>query len=230
LCRPKDFDHVKDIRPGDNIKSIWDEMNEQPTHFFYGEVEDIARQQDEIVRNIGNGGEPSHLDSAFPRSLFYNDADVLEDAILFPEELQQKTLDPSLVGAKSAVEAWAEKGFSLKEFTEGLDLVDSDLESEKSEWESDDEDKTHMQDGLDVVDSDEENDHDCDDESRPEITEQQGKDVLKEVLKGVPGDYLQQFMKAMAKPEDTRDRGDHDRISDEFMSYMDKEKDRSKSP
>jgi hypothetical protein len=81
LYRPEDSGRVKDIRPEDNVESIWEEMNAKQTHFFYGEVGDIARQQEEIFANIGNGAEPPPPDSAFPRSLFYNDADLLEDAV-----------------------------------------------------------------------------------------------------------------------------------------------------
>jgi hypothetical protein len=110
----------------------------------------------------------------------------------------------------------------LKRFTEGLDLVDSDLESEVSEWESDDEDKTYMEDEWDGKEWVHENDH--------EITEEEGQNVLNSVLKMIPGDYMEQAMKAMAKkpPKDTRDQGDYNRINYEFMSYLDKEKARNK--
>jgi hypothetical protein len=250
LCRPYGSDRVRDIRPegGDEVKSIWEEMCASKTRFFFGGMDDIARQQKEFLSNEVEDVETSPVNNPFPRSLLYNDADVLEDAILFPEELQQKTLDSSVIGNVEPLKKWEEEGFSLRKFAEGLDLVDSDLdtedeesdldtEDEESEWETDsneansedDASSTHV---TKMDHPDVENDpHKRSHEARSGHTRETGKQVADRLGDSVMFKKQMVLMKKIfAKPSDTRDKGDHGRMHDEFMRYLDKEKARSKSP
>ncbi|EHK97021.1 hypothetical protein M7I_7276 [Glarea lozoyensis 74030] len=236
LCRPEDSERVKDIRPGEDTISIWEQMNSMQTQFFYGEVEDITRQQEELERrkaefqlSIANGAEPPEPTNPFPRSLFYNDADALEDAILFPEELQQKTLDPSLIGKISPIKAWEDDGFALKNFVRGLDLVDSDLETETEDdgesWQTESSEDEYELDAWTANGSDEDGDHEKCKHEESTTSDDDGKEISDELLdKLLPAGYMDLMKKCMAKPRDKRDLGDHDRMDDDFMTYLDKEK------
>ena len=87
LCKDELTKRVRDIRLGQDVKSIYDEI--------YGP------------------------DNKFPRNLFYNRADELEDKILFPEERLAQGLDPLHIGKIEPLRVWEEEGFSLRKSIEG---------------------------------------------------------------------------------------------------------------
>ena len=131
LCRNEETNRPRDIKPGEEIESIWDEVSGPGTTFFYTK-DDNHRDQSEgnlALRRVYN--EPNK----FPKKFFYEKADELEDAILFPEGLADKKADPLDVGNSGPIEKWI-AGFSLKGFIEG-DCFESDDESESSAWMTD---------------------------------------------------------------------------------------------
>ncbi|KAG9239309.1 hypothetical protein BJ875DRAFT_501529 [Amylocarpus encephaloides] len=207
LCRPTESHRVRNIRLEDGrMKSIWDEMSHEKTRFFYGEItkDDRQRIRDEY---LGLGTEaPMPINNLFPRFALYRDTDAAEDKILFPEE----NMDPLDIGKPTEpIRSWEAEGFSLNRFVKGMDLVDSDIDSEGGEIVSDDGDEEW---------DDEESEEDEDDDM---FDLEAGDDGP---LKPGESKNMDLMLKLLQQPEDTRDRGDYNRINDEFMRFMDKEK------
>lgn len=65
---------TQDIKPGEDVTSIWDE---------------IQRGRGCVLNPEGKTLESQIIDDP-DKSKFYNEADMLEDAVLFPEELSGK--------------------------------------------------------------------------------------------------------------------------------------------
>ncbi len=126
LCRNEETNRPRDIKPGEEIESIWDEFNHPGTTFFYSKDDNHLDQSEGnlALRRVYN--EPNK----FPKKFFYEEADELEDAILFPKELADKTIDPLDVGNPGPIGKWI-ASFSLKGFIGG-DCFESDDESESS--------------------------------------------------------------------------------------------------
>lgn len=67
---------VRSIRPGEQVQSLWDDVND-PTNIFL--TTDLANKT--VLQTSGDG----HADAS-PHT-FYNESDAAEDAVLFPDEL-----------------------------------------------------------------------------------------------------------------------------------------------
>jgi len=77
--------------------------------------------------DINSGSTKQILQNQQPhRYHFYNDADALEDAVLFPEELSAEGIDALRIGNIEPIKKWEDEGFSLADWAKGMDLVDSD--------------------------------------------------------------------------------------------------------
>ena len=74
ITRDKKTQRARDIRPDEQVQSIFDEISE-------GEV----RVGSVNVHNMA--GDFTHNDPRVLRKIIYNEADALEDAVLFPDEL-----------------------------------------------------------------------------------------------------------------------------------------------
>ncbi|KAM3087999.1 hypothetical protein ACMFMG_002064 [Clarireedia jacksonii] len=116
-----------DMRPGDpESKSMWGVINDPRSSFYFGEVTDGG-----FVGDV----EPNK----YPRNLLYNEADALEDDILFPEERALEKIDPLGVGHVEPLRVFEEGGFSIKKFIDASwDWEDSDYESEEMSISDDD--------------------------------------------------------------------------------------------
>jgi hypothetical protein len=99
--------------------------------FFYGELTDDVNESMKRVMDNPN---------KFPRNLFYNEADALEDEILFPEERAAENLDPSQIGKIEPLRVWEEEGFSLRKFIEGRDWYSEDSDEDDEDDESGEDD------------------------------------------------------------------------------------------
>jgi hypothetical protein len=223
ICKDPETYRPRDIRPGEEVLSIWDDLHHEGTTFFYGKLRDHLDESDPTIRRVFD--EPNK----FPRSLFYNKADELEDEILFPEERAEKKLDPLDVGKVEPIKVWEEEGFSLRKFVEGWDS-DWDAFSpsegeEESEWE--DEDDVIKGDDRDSINKDEEM---ANIENGPE--NKGGKANLDTVENGRHIGYSDELREIMAKlvikdRGPPKDRGDPAVMQAEFMGFLDKEKAKS---
>jgi hypothetical protein len=112
---------VRDIKPGE--KSMYDGLMETGL---------ICRTYDI--------GEEGLIPTKFEDNgwMFYSKADAVEDAVLFPEELEANA-DPKSLTKIKCDERWEEKGFSLKRFAyREYWYSDSDEEDDSEEdWDSD---------------------------------------------------------------------------------------------
>jgi hypothetical protein len=108
------------MRPGDpESKSMWGVLTDPRSKFIFGEVTETG---------FAEGVEPN----TYPRHLLYNEADALEDDILFPEERALEKVNPLNVGFVEPLRVWEQEGFSIKKFIEASwDWEDSDYESEQ---------------------------------------------------------------------------------------------------
>lgn len=74
LTREKDTMRTRKIKAGENVESLWDTVTAESTEFRIYEMKNDSmtfRSGDELTKNP---------------YLFYNEANVAEDAILFPDE------------------------------------------------------------------------------------------------------------------------------------------------
>jgi hypothetical protein len=207
--------------------SIWDEVNHPGTTFFFSKDENHADQSEGNLSLRHVFDEPNK----FPRNLFYHKADELEDAILFPEELANKKLDPLDVGTVDPFGFW-EKGFSLKGFVEG-DCFESDSDNDSEAWTDVSEAGHEDDDDSDINDEDDEEENaEVDDQETAEAThatevEQRPKIDMAEVARAMGySDEMRDVMKKMLlKPKrPPRDRSSPAAMQAEFIEFIDKEK------
>ncbi|KAK7962471.1 MFS allantoate transporter [Apiospora aurea] len=74
ITREEDTQRVRSIKPGEEVKSMWDVATDPSNKYF---VWDEKGQQE--IHDSGSHGGPSNQ--------FYSEADAAEDAVLFPDEL-----------------------------------------------------------------------------------------------------------------------------------------------
>lgn len=192
--------------------SIYDDIHHEGTQFFYGEV-DTLKASHEFKRRIQ---EPN----TFPRSLFYNEADALEDEILFPEERSGVGVKSGALGIMEPIRRWEEEGFSLRKWVEGY-CSESDYDSDAEEGEDDDEEDAD--DDEEVVD-DEEDEEGTSEENDQPLDETDG---ALESSKAIP-DELQQLLDSIVlQHKNHPEKSDFDTEREGFMDFLDREKARS---
>ncbi|KAJ8133201.1 hypothetical protein O1611_g414 [Lasiodiplodia mahajangana] len=76
LTRNEKTQRVRLIKPGEQVKSLWDDVH-NPDNIFI--LTDATNKTTKTVRGDGSPNIALHM--------FYNEADAAEDAILFPDEL-----------------------------------------------------------------------------------------------------------------------------------------------
>ncbi len=85
---------TRDIKPGEDVESIWDEIERRPGHVLNPRGETLETQ----------------IAEDFPQHVFYNEADVLEDAVLFPEEMAEKRSKSLYSGKANDLESFVSSG------------------------------------------------------------------------------------------------------------------------
>lgn len=215
LHKDKVTHRVRDIKPGEDVPSVWDSLHAEGLQFFYGEVTDDTNESMKRVMDSTN---------KFPRNLFYNQADALEDEILFPEERASENLDPSQIGKIEPLRVWEEEGFSLRKFIQGREWYSEDSDESGEEDDEDEEWEDETTSSMDEMDL-------AIEEARLNMTTPPIK----------PEEFIQklgfskELKEAMAKlaikegPHvQDRDIMDPKNMEVDFMSFLDKEKARSK--
>jgi hypothetical protein len=219
LHKDKVTHRVHDIKPGEDVPSIWDSLHAEGLQFFYGELTDDTNESMKRVMDNPN---------KFPRNLFYNEADALEDEILFPEERVAENLDPSQIGKIEPLRAWEEEGFSLRKFIEGRDWYseDSDEEDDKDDESGEEEDgdeewEDEMTSSMDEMDL-------ALEEARLNKTTPPIKPEEFIQKLGFSEELKEAMAKLEIKEDQDRDIMDPKNMEADFMSFLDKEKARSK--
>lgn len=143
VARDPDSHRVREIKPGDETESIYDEIHHPGTQFK------IFNEDRRVLEKT-------------PRYLFYNDIDALEDKVLFPEESNGPGNDIEIGDALNSLVALEEKGPDISRFVYDLDTdeeVPDRTNGCKDEGSSEDE----VEDDEDFDWEDENEDDDVDD-------------------------------------------------------------------
>lgn len=200
LYRDEDS-HYRDFRPGDpqQLVNQWDYLQDERSKFYYGDIDGPDRMPT----------EPTDL---WPNQLFYNDADALEDEVLFPEErAEEESIAQPAVGKKDSLRAFEEEDFSMKRFVDGTwNWESEDSEDEDSGIAKDSEGESQ---GRHKSTSEDDSDDEDDD----------GFDVFP---KEFPQD-LRPTVHRLAMEKTYKDDYPNDDLREEFMKFIDKTSSRS---
>lgn len=218
LWRKSNTDRVRDILPGENRRSIYEELHSGGEYFHaYGSV----------PSNPDEAGSRGFVEEKVPRTSWYGKADALEDKILFPGETFDETNNPSNVGTVEVLKAWENEGLSMTRFIEGQYYdSDSDYETdsnpdllrniaknlgsdeEDSEWDSEDEDEYEQDEGSGA---------------REEINTAP-IDFASILASTYPEECRDSVARVMARPTPDRNPTTHAGMDAEFMRFLDQEK------
>ncbi|KAL9004683.1 MAG: hypothetical protein Q9188_002498, partial [Gyalolechia gomerana] len=133
LTHDRETFRTRDIKPDEDVRSLWDEVLRTPN------------------RRVDPGGETleDRLIPDLDASYFYGEPDVLEDEVLFPEELLTESSNALYSGKANALEKFVTSGPDFVRFIhdletdEELESSDEDdhlLEDEREECESEEDD------------------------------------------------------------------------------------------
>lgn len=224
---------VRDIKPGDNVKSIYDRIRGPDVKFRFGKVADAWGEN---ASGLVKARPMFEEEDKVPWNYFYNDIDELEDAILFPEEREARRLDPSEIGRIEPLSEW-EKNLTIRGFVERWDseysdeFTDDDDEqwcSEMDEDEDEDEDDGENEDEVDYEGEDDFEGNDYADANDIVVP----KDINPhDILQRMPwSTELKDVMKRLtlrdipARPKNLTNK----QMEQEFMVFLDREKAKSK--
>ncbi len=152
---------TRDIRPGEEVRSIWDQVQRGPYRL-------IDPQIDPRKSTTWNATDQSQLNP----STFYGEPDVLEDEVLFPEELSTETSQTLYSGRNVILDDFIRNGPDLERFLEELDTdkapdSDEDVDSKDDELTLEDESRENgsVENESDVNNHPFEHDHEMKDAS-----------------------------------------------------------------
>lgn len=115
ITRETETHRVRDIKPGEDVPSLWDGIQSPETRF--------------MTTIIGTGSGARELESAH---VMYNESDAREDEILFPEELQRDGTDATVRDQiTQKIFALETEGPSMDRFVYDLD-TDEDFSDDEA--------------------------------------------------------------------------------------------------
>ena len=218
LYRDEKTHRVRDIKSGDDVLSIYVHVTGPGTGFIYSKAPGLASD----FKKVGGQHVSAIEEVTPPRQLWYNEADMLENQVSFPEELLGDEINPLAIGKIEPLRIWEDEGFSLKKFVTNKmsdSESDSDYDTEPESGSSDESAKDYGSDDLgsnwNDIDEEEErsgNEPGC---SREKLSEE-----LKILMRKV-------FNRMRNEPE--RDPVDPKVMHEDFMTLLDMEKARSES-
>ncbi|MCJ1417711.1 hypothetical protein MMC32_004056 [Xylographa parallela] len=107
ITRDEESQRVRKIKPDEAIASLYDEIHDGRTKFHFG--------------------DGTRTDAEPPKDVFYNEADALEDQILFPEELDAKQSKPLVFRAPThRLHKFEHGGPDMHKFATGYSTSESD--------------------------------------------------------------------------------------------------------
>lgn len=142
VARDPDSHRVREIKPGDEAESIYNEIHHPGTQFK------IFNEDRQVLEKT-------------PRYLFYNDIDALEDKVLFPEESNGPGNDIEIGDAFNSLVALEEKGPDISRFVFDLD-TDEELPDRTHGCKDDGSSEDEVEDDEDSDWEDENEDEDAD--------------------------------------------------------------------
>jgi hypothetical protein len=112
LTTDPDSHRVRDIKPGEDVMSVYDEIHDEGTTFIFRDNRSMEPRE-----------QP-------PKYLFYNEVDALEDQVLFPEEHQGDTAKASVLEITNALRRIEDGDLPLERFIYDLDTDEESLSQE----------------------------------------------------------------------------------------------------
>ncbi|KAF1830577.1 hypothetical protein BDW02DRAFT_558680 [Decorospora gaudefroyi] len=127
---------VRSVKPGQEVETMWDAIDYSARSFTYCP---------------DGSGEVEEMDQNFSQASYtYTEADELEDAILFPQEVDGQMTDNLFRHDKSALELFESESVDVRRFAADLDTdeepADSDLDSEFDDQELDEDQLAALED------------------------------------------------------------------------------------
>lgn len=214
LYKEKEIHRLRKIKPEDQgvVESVWDSINAEGTKFMFTEIDESNSRL--LAHQNGTPVPPRPEPKGPHRAMFNSDTDMVEDAVLFPEEFSSAAVNPIEVVTLEPIRKWETEGFTLANWVKGMDLVDSDDEENPSDLEEQD---------LTDDESSEESAFDSDEEGWSDIEENDEDEIS-----GDP-ETFQKLLSIMAKTPD-RKKGpatDPAGMQAEFFTYLGRSKARS---
>ena len=175
---------TRDIKPGEKVMSIWNDIEQ-------------------------GGYITQDSKDSLPSSVFYSEPDVLEDAVLFPEEMTHEAHKALYSGKNNHLESFTSSVLSWTRFIQDLDTDEESLESEVSE-----DDAHFIENGSESAWSDEASQRDSVDSDVPDNRLiSRSKTLSKEEKQDLA---MITSWKAPSKYKEN--------VEAEFMTFMDREK------
>lgn len=203
---------ARDIKPGEEVDSIWDTIQK-------------GRMSSWNINN--NTREPTEYEEP-DLSKFYNEADVREEAILFPEQAASGTVGGLFRGHETSMQDFMSKGPDWTRFIQDLD-TDEEYEGSDAETEYVLEDESHGEES-DASSQDDEHlakgSHDSEDSSWEDIDNEAGpsdRQVIR--ISSITEEEKQDLalMKNWKSPKSQKED-----VEKEFFTFLDREKSKGK--
>jgi len=224
LTRERDTFRLREIKPGEDVMSLWDDLHHPGSSMEYGVGPDRQRQSNPPDSNV-----------------FYNEVDELEDAWLFPDDAGANVSASQLSKDMNEITTFERSGPSermFKRFVNDLD-TDEELDSDREEeWQKQKKERKEKKKhrgqavGRHTETRSQEQVNDEDDWiDEPSEDDTSLKDLMERLKAGVAALTPEQkeIDKIMQKFEATNPRPDpNDDLQEVFMEFFDSEKARSK--
>jgi len=120
ITRDKETHRARDIKPGEDVMSIYDEIHSKSTRFMFRDINKLGDFRGEA------NDEP-------PRDYFYTEADALEDQVLFPDEHEEHPSKVPFRELTNALHKFEHEGPSFDRFIFELDSDEELPRPESSE-------------------------------------------------------------------------------------------------
>jgi hypothetical protein len=119
------------MKPGEAVVTLWEEVSESTFHISAAMAYDDGGDEDEDDKRRRNW------------KVFYNDADALEDAVLFPDELDPTEAVDKFRKISNTISQFINEGPEVSKWVNDLDIDDSDpgepiSDDENDEWSDED--------------------------------------------------------------------------------------------
>ena len=197
ITRERKTHRVRDIKPGEVVESIWDQITNPRVEFIFTDTH-------------------NELQPEAYHHLLYNESDALEDAVLFPEE-SQKAEDAMIPHQSTqALHAFENEGPSIVKYIFDLD-TDDEVDGEAGNAPDHDSGKDHL-------DSTDESSTEAPDDGHDRMKVSPDAQIL-ELITRAGADNLPAAMERMqAFLASNTGRKPGERLNDEFELFMDRER------
>lgn len=113
IVRDPTTSRARDVKPGEEVVTLWEEVSQSTFHISTDLAHDDDGDEDEDGKRRRNW------------KIFYNDADALEDAVLFPDELDSTKAVAKFRNISNPISQFVIEGPEVSKWIKDLDIDDS---------------------------------------------------------------------------------------------------------